>query len=730
VSKAAAPENLVGQLLDGRYKVIREIAVGGMSTVYEAIHVKIGRSVAIKVLHRELAGEADVVARFINEARTVGTIGHPNIVVSTDFGELAGRVPYQVLEYLSGLTVADEIGAHGPVTVQRTVRIAIQVASALEAAHMRGIVHRDLKSDNVFLIQSTNGHPDHVKVLDFGVSKFLFAPGSHPRTRRGITMGTPEFMAPEQISDPDTVDARTDIYALGVIMYHMLAGRTPFGRLPMRALLSQIILQAPPPIDRPGIPEGVRAVVLKSLAKVPQDRFSNMREMGLELQRFSSVSFPSEPQILGPRESSSSVATVLGAPPEGSAIFRAPTLPRAFATPKTAVKPVQVAPAVAHASSTRTPPIKRRAWWRPGHIGIAAAAAVAGALVVTLIAELTEPDPPSRPAAPAAAALVHPPVANVSSIPAAPAPAPPPPVAPPPARPESVRLEVSSPTPRARVTVRGKTHALPYVEELKPGSEPEIVELSASGYEGKRFWITFDHPITLAAELSPGHGTVEASAEEVPAQAAGAGTPRRTSGRSKPEAPEAAARTGEAAPTPASESAQASASPGESAPSHPPSLEKLEPAAPPAHEPTPAVAVSPPPPPPPPAPVAVKSHPVITPAVAPAPPPPAPPAPTAPRKPAAGTVDPVRTQTVVKDHFSEIQQCYDRGRMDDPELTGRVTVRINIAAGGTVTAAAVESSSLGDSRVEACIVNAVRGWKFPEPTGGAPATVSLPFNFH
>jgi serine/threonine-protein kinase len=728
VSKAAAPENLVGQLLDGRYKVIREIAVGGMSTVYEAIHVKIGRSVAIKVLHRDLAGEADVVARFINEARTVGTIGHPNIVVSTDFGELAGHVPYQVLEYLSGLTVADEIGAHGPLTVQRTVRIAIQVASALEAAHMRGIVHRDLKSDNVFLIKSNNGSPDHVKVLDFGVSKFLFAPGSHPRTRRGITMGTPEFMAPEQISDPDTVDARTDIYALGVIMYHMLTGRTPFGRLPMRALLSQIILQAPPPIDRPGIPDGVRAVVLKSLAKVPQDRFSNMREMGLEMQRFSSLTFPSEPQVLPPRESSATIGSITVPPPEGSAIFRAPTLPRAFATPKTASKPVPAAVLqVAHAGSARAP-AKRRAW-RPGHITIAAGAAVAGALVVTLIAELTEPDPPSRAAAPVAAAVARPPVATAPSLP------PPPPVAPPPALPDSVRLEVSSPTPRARVTVRGKTHALPYVEELKPGSEPEIVELSASGYEGKRFWITFDHPITLTAELSPGHGVVEAAADEAPAPTAGAVTSRRASGRSKAEvpAPSEGAAPGEAA-APAAETAENGAAPVDPAPSHPPSLEKLEPAvaapAPAAHEPVPAVAVSPAAAPAPvPVPLAAKGHPTVTPAVAAAPAPP-PAAPPAPRKLAAGTVDPLRTQAVVKEHLPEIQQCYERGRMDDPELTGRVTVRINIASGGTVTAAAVESSSLGDSRVEACIVNAVRGWKFPEPTGGAPATISYPFNFH
>jgi serine/threonine protein kinase len=200
-------DNLVGQVIDGRYRISRQIAVGGMGVVYEAKHAKIGRSVAVKVLHREMAGDSEVVGRFLNEARAMGTIGHPNIVACTDFGELPGNLPYLVLEYLEGSTLGDDIAKSGPMAVPRALRIAVQVASALEAAHSRGVIHRDLTSGNVFLTKS-EGDWENAKVLDFGISKFLTATEASPKTRRGFTMGTPEFMAPEQITHPDVVDPR------------------------------------------------------------------------------------------------------------------------------------------------------------------------------------------------------------------------------------------------------------------------------------------------------------------------------------------------------------------------------------------------------------------------------------------------------------------------------------------------------------------------------------------
>ena len=161
----------------------------------------------------------------MNEARAAGTLGHPNIVESTDMGFTPNHVPYIVFEYLEGTLLTDEIYRVGGLPVRRAIRIASQIASALHAAHNAGIVHRDLKSDNVFLTDKDDAL-DHVKVLDFGISRFL----ETDEAQRNMVMGTPEFMAPEQITDPGSVDHRADIYALGVILYEMLTARRPFSQ--------------------------------------------------------------------------------------------------------------------------------------------------------------------------------------------------------------------------------------------------------------------------------------------------------------------------------------------------------------------------------------------------------------------------------------------------------------------------------------------------------------------
>ncbi|MBA2544779.1 MAG: serine/threonine protein kinase, partial [Deltaproteobacteria bacterium] len=211
--------------MEGRYRIIKVLGEGGMGTVFLAEHTLIKRRVAIKVLHPELAADAEVVERFMNEARAAGTLGHPNIVESTDMGFCHGHVPYIIFEYLEGSLLTDEIYRVGGLPVRRAVWIAQQIASALRAAHNAEIVHRDLKSDNIFLTDKDDAL-DHVKVLDFGISRFL--DHEDEQTRRGMVMGTPEFMAPEQITAPDSVDRRADIYALGVILYEMVTARRPF----------------------------------------------------------------------------------------------------------------------------------------------------------------------------------------------------------------------------------------------------------------------------------------------------------------------------------------------------------------------------------------------------------------------------------------------------------------------------------------------------------------------
>jgi serine/threonine-protein kinase len=717
----------VGQLLDGRYKLVREIASGGMSIVYEATHVKIGRTVAIKVLHRDMAGDPEVVARFLNEARAVGTFGHPNIVASTDFGELPGHVPYLVLEYLQGHTLAEEIRTNGPLPVRRATRIALQIASALEAAHSREVIHRDLTAANIFLVKR-EGNPDHVKVLDFGISKFLSVTDTGPRTRRGLTLGTPEYMAPEQISDPDAVDGRVDVYALGVIMYLVLRGELPFTRTPLQSLLTQIVVDPPASLDHPRIPEGLRAIVMKALAKRPTDRFQTMREMGAELQGLAA-------RLLSDTDFDRAIESLnwaSGGTPRPLPLTASEPLPgspeRGSTSGRLSVR--QLSPTAQSSSPgiPKTDPVMRS---RAGHgiLYTALALALVGVGGVGVLAWRSQ-----RGAWPGSEA---PPVAPVA---VAPAPAAPPPA--PEAKPVEVR--VSSPTPQARATLRGRTHLLPFVQELKVGSEPEVVEVTAPGREGKRFWITLDHPVALKADLREGRGVVEATEEETVIALGGApvdgeptkGEPAAHASSSDKSASSSGHHAG-AHKHSGGKLAAAQETSAASASAEKPSEPKLSPPNPPEAKLVPAVSpaeskITPPPPP-------AKGEAPAKPAVAATPPEStassskvhvtsqaAGPA-TATARPAANGLDPAKTQALVRSHLPEIQRCYERGKMDDPDIKGRVTVRISVATSGAVTSAAIEASSLHSSAVESCVVSAIRGWTFPAPVGG-PAIISYPFN--
>jgi serine/threonine protein kinase len=303
----------VGEVVDGRYKILRPIADGGMGTVFLAEHWLIKRRVAMKILHAELASDAVMIRRFMNEALAAGTLGHPNIVESTDMGFTKGDVPYIVFEYLEGTVLADEIARRGRLPLHRALKIAYQIACALEAAHAAGIVHRDLKTDNIFLTKRPNDE-DHVKVLDFGISRFLKA--SDRTGLGGNLLGTPEFMAPEQVITPDTVDHRADIYAIGIVLYEMLVGKVPFlldgpqlpGKLDVEAahrLLDRIINEPPPRLECDDAPAELGDMLAhKLLAKDRNDRFQTMKEVQAALASFASepieLARASEPKLHAP----------------------------------------------------------------------------------------------------------------------------------------------------------------------------------------------------------------------------------------------------------------------------------------------------------------------------------------------------------------------------------------------------------------------------------------------
>ena len=290
-----------GDTLEGRYKIIKTVGEGGMGTVFLAEHMLIKRRVAIKILRPELAADAQVVERFMNEARAAGAIGHPHIVESTDMGFTRDEVPFIVFEYLEGTLLTDEIYRVRGMPPRRALRIATQIASALHAAHSANIIHRDLKSDNIFLTDKEEAS-DHTKVLDFGISRFMEAEaGSDDSSNRALVMGTPEFMAPEQILTPEKVDRRADIYALGVVLYEMLTARRPFDfdepkitaerRLTETdKLLHKIVTEPVPSMNRPDLPPGLEELIReKLLAKNPDDRFQSMKDVQAAFEAFVSV---------------------------------------------------------------------------------------------------------------------------------------------------------------------------------------------------------------------------------------------------------------------------------------------------------------------------------------------------------------------------------------------------------------------------------------------------------
>lgn len=279
-------DTLIGQTI-GNYQVTQKIGEGGMGSVYLAEHPHIGKRVALKVLHTEYASNQEVVSRFFNEAKAVNDIGHPNIVDVLDYGVLHGqrgeRFVYFIMEFLAGQTLSQLMRSEGPFSQERAIAIAYQAADALAASHRCGIVHRDLKPDNI-IVSQRGRERDFVKLLDFGIAKLTTEiPGSQ-RTRTGVVMGTPSYMSPEQCEGKGRIDQRTDIYALGILLFEMLSGRVPFVGQAYGDILVQHLTQAPPPLSSLcAVSPHLEAVVLKALEKRIEYRYPSMEEFAAAL---------------------------------------------------------------------------------------------------------------------------------------------------------------------------------------------------------------------------------------------------------------------------------------------------------------------------------------------------------------------------------------------------------------------------------------------------------------
>jgi serine/threonine-protein kinase len=315
---------LIGARIDGRYEVLSILGEGGMGRIYEVRHTALGRSFAMKILRPELASDADLAARFILEAKATASVKHPNVVQITDFGRLPDGVPFFVMELLVGHTLGEVLKVGGPLPPARAVRILRKVAGALAAAHAAGVVHRDLKPDNVFLVGGSRDvtaadDPERgrslamlssaadVRVVDFGAAKIV---GGNRLTRAGVVFGTPHYMSPEQASG-QSVDHRADVYSLGVIMYEMFCGRVPFEAETYMGVLTQHMFARPPrPSEVAGAARELGAledITMTCLAKKPEERFASMDALIARIDRAVQLEGESDTD-LGPRPSSERVS--------------------------------------------------------------------------------------------------------------------------------------------------------------------------------------------------------------------------------------------------------------------------------------------------------------------------------------------------------------------------------------------------------------------------------------
>jgi serine/threonine protein kinase len=308
-----APEGedpLIGQTLDNTYEITRVLGEGGMGRVYEARHARLHKKrFAIKLLHQDMARQPDIVTRFQREAEASSAIGHPNVVDVYDVNVTSDGQPYIVAELLQGEQLGDCLERLGRLTVPDAVRVLRQVCQALGAAHAQGIVHRDVKPENVFLTGNVSNIAEaQVKVLDFGISKVADG-GNEQLTKTGTVMGTPDYMAPEQARG-DRVDARADIYATGAILYRAVTGHKPFEAPDPMATLTAVLVQEPerPTTHDPSIPLTLELVIQRAMAKKVGDRYTSMAELDQELAAFdtapvispTSATDPAPPATVGP----------------------------------------------------------------------------------------------------------------------------------------------------------------------------------------------------------------------------------------------------------------------------------------------------------------------------------------------------------------------------------------------------------------------------------------------
>jgi serine/threonine-protein kinase len=281
-----------GQVLGGKYRVEKVLGTGGMGFVVACQHIQLNQRVALKFLHPTMMENQEVVGRFLREAQAAVQIRSEHVVRVSDVATLDDGVPYMVMEYLEGTDLKETLERNGALPVATAVDYVLQACEALAEAHQLGIVHRDLKPNNLFLTKRPDGRPC-VKVLDFGISKLSnTTPGVSNLTATSATLGTPYYMAPEQLTSTRSVDIRADIWALGIVLYELIAGATPFTGDTLAELFIRIVQVAPQPLPtvNPAVPTGLWEVISRCLQKNRDERYLNVAEVAFALAPYGSAS--------------------------------------------------------------------------------------------------------------------------------------------------------------------------------------------------------------------------------------------------------------------------------------------------------------------------------------------------------------------------------------------------------------------------------------------------------
>jgi serine/threonine-protein kinase len=322
-----------GEVLMGKYRVERVLGVGGMGAVVEARHLQLDDRVAIKFLLAAMAQNQEIVARFLREGRAAAKIRGEHVVRVFDVGTLENGAPYMVMEFLEGRDLAKTLEATGPLPLQTAVDWVLEACEAIAEAHSAGIVHRDLKPANLFVTKRTDG-TDCMKVLDFGISKVSSSTkgDSFSITKTSAVMGSPRYMSPEQMRSSRNVDARSDIWALGTVLYEALAGVAAFDSETMPELCARIMTEPPPPLrqHRGDLPPGLEEALMLSLEKDPAARYQDVAQFAAALAPYGS------PQAAASAQRAARVLKVSGSPVSRSVVQSDPLVARAASSPSRA----------------------------------------------------------------------------------------------------------------------------------------------------------------------------------------------------------------------------------------------------------------------------------------------------------------------------------------------------------------------------------------------------------